>query len=271
MHFYLTKLGLARYLTDETPTISDEEYDPIVLMTFNTWKDADYMCRNYVLNSLNDTPYNVYCIKSSAKELWEYLDRKYRTKDACSKKYIVGHFLEFQMVDSKTMSSEVQDLQLLIHEIHTEGIKISESFQVAAVIKKLPHGWKDFKNYLKHTQKKMRMEDLVVRLKIEEDNQGSDKRIGFPAERANIVEHDGNSKEKKTFRKLAPKSGAFKKKSQPKFVGKCFKCDKEGHRAADCYKPMKKKKKANVVEMDADLLVAVISQLSLVDSNPKGW
>ncbi|CAM8965270.1 unnamed protein product [Rhodiola kirilowii] len=77
MHFYLRQLGLARYLTEETPTVSDEECDPQVLMTFNTGKDEDYMCRNYVLNSLNDTLYNVYCIKSSAKELWESLDRKY--------------------------------------------------------------------------------------------------------------------------------------------------------------------------------------------------
>ncbi|CAM8963098.1 unnamed protein product [Rhodiola kirilowii] len=73
-------------------------------------------------------------------------------------------------VDSKTVSSQVQDLQLIIHEIHTKGMKISESFQVAAVIEKLPPGWKDFKNYLKHKRKEMSMEDLVVRLKIEEDN-----------------------------------------------------------------------------------------------------
>ncbi|CAM8927883.1 unnamed protein product [Rhodiola kirilowii] len=110
MHFYLTQLGLARYLTDETPTISDEEYDPQVLMAFNTWKDADYMCRNYVLNSLNDTLYNVYYIKSSAKEMWESLDRKYRIEDAGSKKYIVWRILQFQLVDSKTVRTQVQDL-----------------------------------------------------------------------------------------------------------------------------------------------------------------
>ncbi|CAM8903039.1 unnamed protein product [Rhodiola kirilowii] len=110
MHFYLQQLGLARYLTDDTPTVSNEEDDPQVLLTFNTWKDGDYMCRNHVLNSLSDTLYKVYCIKSSAKELWESLDRKYRTEDAGSKKYIVGRFLEFKMVDSKTVTSQVQDL-----------------------------------------------------------------------------------------------------------------------------------------------------------------
>ncbi|CAM8933821.1 unnamed protein product [Rhodiola kirilowii] len=175
------------------------------------------------------------------------------------------------MLDSKTMISQVQDLQLIIHEIYTEGMKINESFQVAAVIEKLPPGCKDFKNYLKQKQKEMSMEDLVIRLKNEEDNRLSNKRIRLPFERADIVEHGGSSKGKKPFSKLGPKSGAINKKVQPKFTGKCFNHDKEGHKAVDCKKLLKKKKKANVAEVEKDLLVAVISQPILVDSNPKEW
>ncbi|CAM8877471.1 unnamed protein product [Rhodiola kirilowii] len=245
MHFNLTQLGFARYLTENTPMVAENETDHQVLMAYNAWKDAEYLCRNYVLNSLNDVLYKVYCTKTSAKELWESLDRKYRTENAGSKKYIMGHFLEFQMVDSKTVTSQVQDLQLIMHEMNSEGMKVNEPFQVAAIIEKLPSGWKDFKNYLKHKRKEMSMEDLVIRLKNEEDNRLSDKRINLPSERANMVEHGGCSK--------------------------CFNCDKEGHRAAECKKPQKKKKKANVVEVEEDLLVVVISQLSLVDSNPKEW
>ena len=54
------------------------------------------------------------------------------------------------MVDSKTMASQVQELQVTIHEIHAEGMVLGESFQVATVIEKLPPTWKDFKNYLNH-------------------------------------------------------------------------------------------------------------------------
>ncbi|KAK6121886.1 hypothetical protein DH2020_044370 [Rehmannia glutinosa] len=39
---------------------------------------------------------------------------------------------------------------------------VSESFQVAAIIEKLPPLWKDFKNYLKHKRKEMGLEDLIV-------------------------------------------------------------------------------------------------------------
>ena len=59
---------------------------------------------------------------------------------------------------------------MILHEIHVEGMTLSESFQVATIIEKLPPGWSNFKNYLKHKRKEMNVEELVVRLRIEEDN-----------------------------------------------------------------------------------------------------
>ncbi|CAM8908936.1 unnamed protein product [Rhodiola kirilowii] len=61
-------------MTEEIPKVFEEETDPQVRMAYNAWKDADYLCRNYVMNSLNDTLYNVYFTKKSAKELKESLD-----------------------------------------------------------------------------------------------------------------------------------------------------------------------------------------------------
>ena len=105
--------------------------------------------------------------KKTAKELWESLDRKYKTEDAEAKKFFVGRFLDYKIVDSKTVVSQVQELQVILHEIHAEGMMMSEAFQVAAIIEKLPPAWKDFKNYLKHKRKEMSIKDLVIRLRIE--------------------------------------------------------------------------------------------------------
>lgn len=154
MLFYLTTIGLVRFLTDDPPTLQEDEADPKVRMAFLAWKDSNYLCRNYVMNCLADSLYNVYSSKASSKELWESLDRKYKSDDAGSKKYIVGHFLEFKMVDNKTVVSQVQELQLIFQEIQAEGMTISESFQVASVIKKLPSGWKEFKNYLSTSERR---------------------------------------------------------------------------------------------------------------------
>ena len=84
------------------------------------------------------------------------------------------------MVDSKNVISHVQDLQVLLHDIHAEGMTMSEAFQVSAIIEKLHPGWVKFKNYLKHKRKEMSVEDLVVRLRIEEDNKLAQKNTYTP-------------------------------------------------------------------------------------------
>lgn len=74
----------------------------------------------------------MYCKTNTAKELWESLERKYKTEDAVTKKFVVACFLDYKMLDSKNVMSQVQDLQVLRHDIHAEGITLSETFQVAA-------------------------------------------------------------------------------------------------------------------------------------------
>ncbi|KAK3028793.1 hypothetical protein RJ639_039059 [Escallonia herrerae] len=147
---------------------------------------------NYILNGLDNALYNVYSPMVNAKALWESLERKYMTEDAGSKKFVVGKFLDFKMMDSKTVISQVQEFQLILHDIHAEGMVLGESFQVAALIEKLPPTWKDFKNYLKHKRKEMKLEDLIVRLRIEEDNRQSEKKAGnyHQEAKANVVEQD---------------------------------------------------------------------------------
>ena len=107
MLFYLTTLNLARFLTEEPPKLSEGETDMQMVNAVDAWKHSDFLCRNYVMNGLHDSLYNVYCAIKTAKELWESLDRKYKTEDAGAKKFVVGRFLDFKMVDSRTVISQV--------------------------------------------------------------------------------------------------------------------------------------------------------------------
>ncbi|XP_056159112.1 uncharacterized protein LOC130134993 [Syzygium oleosum] len=197
------------FLTEEAPKISDGETDKQAFNAVEAWKHSDFLCRNYVMNGLHDSLYNVYCAKKTAKELWEALDRKYKTEDAGAKKFVVGRFLDYKMVDFKTVISQVQEIQVILHEIQAEGMNLSETFQVAAIIEKLPPGWKDFKNYLKHKRKEMNLEELIVRLRIEEDNRGFERKGFNPnTAKANVVELRQGHKSKKIAKpKLGPKGG----------------------------------------------------------------
>ncbi|XP_070002928.1 uncharacterized protein [Nicotiana sylvestris] len=170
------------------------------------------------------------------KELWDALEKKYKTEDVYLKKFVVAKFLDYKMIDSKTVGTQVQELQLIFYDLIAKGMVVNEAFQVAAMIEKLPHSWRDFKNYLKHKRKKMKLEDLVIRLKIEEDNKTAEKKShkNSMIMGANIV------------KETTPKS---KKRNRDK-----------------------KKGQGNIMEKNDDIddLCDMLSEYNLV-GNPKEW
>ncbi|XP_055826114.1 uncharacterized protein LOC129894435 [Solanum dulcamara] len=125
------------------------------------------------------------------------------------------------MINSRTVGTQVQELQLIFHDLIAEGMVVNEAFQVAAMIEKLPPSWRDFKNYLKHKRKEMKLEDLVIRLKIEEDNKTAEKKLrgNSTIMGANIVEDVApkNKKRKQPF-------GKNQEQNKKKFKGNCYNC-----------------------------------------------
>ncbi|PHT65307.1 hypothetical protein T459_29732 [Capsicum annuum] len=114
----------------------------------------------------------------------------------------------------------------------------------------------------------MIIEDLIVRLRIEENNKATERRskgnsaiIG-----AHIVEDDQNNSKKR--KKVEQGSNQPKKK----FKGKCFISGKIGHKSTDCQTPKKGKKKdqANMTESnkECDDLCAMFSDCNL---DPHEW
>ena len=81
-------------------------------------------------------------------------------------------------------------------------MNLPETFQVTTIVEKLPPAWRDFKNYLKHKRNKLKLEDLIARLRIEEDNRNPEKRSNKNSykSKANVIK---NSKGKaSTFKGL---------------------------------------------------------------------
>ena len=80
MLFYLITLNLARFLKEDVLVPNENKQDREVVLqvasAIDAWRHSDFLCRNYVLNGLHNTLYNVYSVKTTTKELWESLDRK---------------------------------------------------------------------------------------------------------------------------------------------------------------------------------------------------
>ena len=60
----------------------------------------------------------------------------------------MGRFLDYKIVDSKTVVNQVQELQVILHEIHVEGMMLNETFQVTTIIEKLLLVGKTLRNTL---------------------------------------------------------------------------------------------------------------------------
>ncbi|XP_019239072.1 PREDICTED: uncharacterized protein LOC109219108 [Nicotiana attenuata] len=256
MFFYLTTLGLQRFIQEDVPVVPEGTPDNERFLVTEAWKHSHFLCKNYIFSGLEDGLYNIYS--------------KYKTEDAGLKKFVAAKFLDFKMIDGKSVITQVQELQVIVHDLLAEGMVINEAFQIVAFIEKLSPLWKDFKNYLKHKRKEMTLEDLIVRLRIEEDNKAAEKksRGNSTIMGANIVEKASTSKKRKK------PSGSTNYPSKKRFKGNCHNCGKVGHKATQCRaaKKDKKKRQGNMIEKndEIDELCAMFSECNLV-GNPREW
>ncbi|GJW80273.1 retrovirus-related pol polyprotein from transposon TNT 1-94 [Tanacetum coccineum] len=257
MLFYLTSLHVSYVLTDSEPVdpyLVDGENVPTEAQmadyerAASEWNHNEYNCRNYILNALDDSLYDIYSTFSTAREIWESLEKKYRTQVACSKKFVVGKFLNLKMNDAKPVVKQVEELQIIVHEMEVEGMGINSNFLVCSIIEKLPQSWKNFKLYLKHLTDDMSFEQLVLKIRVEEDNKMIEKADANSIEpNANLV-GESSSKSKSNHKNKGKNGGGFgqkyskdgkkdytqQKNNNFKKVYHCWVCGKPGHQVKDC-------------------------------------
>ncbi|XP_068304222.1 uncharacterized protein [Pyrus communis] len=123
MLFYLTTLNLGHVITFEAPKTPEEGDIPAeILQAIEAWTHSEFLCRNYILNALDDSLYDVYSSYKTAKELWESLDKKYKSEVASSKKFVIGKFLNYKMSDTKSVVRQLI-LKLRVDEDHHKNEK----------------------------------------------------------------------------------------------------------------------------------------------------
>ena len=280
MLFYLTNLNLAKVITSEAPKAPEEGDIPEATLTaIEAWNNSEFLCRNYILNALDDTLYDVYSSFKTARELWESLDKKYKSEMASSKKFVIGKFLNFKMNDGKSVVKQVEELQIIVHELDDEGMKLNENFLVGSIIEKLPPSWKDFKIYLKHLTEDMDLGELVLKIRVEEDHRRNEKTDMSMEAGANIIE-GSTSQGKRPLLPQKNKGKAVAKQAltAPKFKnfkknkGSCWVCGKPGHKAKYCRNRRDENagpsNQANIAE---DHFAAVISEVNLMTNSNDWW
>ena len=135
-----------------------------------TWETGNKQVRHAILSTLSNEIFYIYCQFKVAKEIWDAMNKKYILKYAKTHKYVIGNFRNFQMTENKDVSSQIHDYHLLISDLTIEDIKLLEHFVAGYLVETFLESWKDYKNNMKHKRKQMSLEDVIIHIRIEEQN-----------------------------------------------------------------------------------------------------
>jgi hypothetical protein len=119
----------------------------------SAFDEADILFRGLVISVLSENLVDSYIRLITSKALWDALETKYRASDAGSELYMMEQFLEYRMVENRSVMEQA-------HEIHTlakylkncskeSPYVLPNKFMAGGIISKQPPSWRDFATSLK--------------------------------------------------------------------------------------------------------------------------
>ena len=104
------------------------------------------------------------------------------------------------MTADRDVSYQIHDYHLLINDLAIEDIKLPEPFVVSYLVETLLESWKDYKNNMKYKRKQMSQEDVIIHIRIEEQNRNRDnvEKTKELFSKANVIEEKPTPKNNKS-------------------------------------------------------------------------
>jgi len=112
-------------LTNKTKKVDEEA-------KVNYEKD-NKVVQGHLLNNMVNDLFDIFVEQKYAKEILDTL--KY---DAGRKKYVVGKWMEFQMVDDKPIMEHIHEYKNLVVDVLKEGMKMCDVMQDNVLLEKFP-------------------------------------------------------------------------------------------------------------------------------------
>ncbi|XP_019158336.1 PREDICTED: uncharacterized protein LOC109155063 [Ipomoea nil] len=119
---------------------------------------------------ITDPLFDMFLEYKSAKVIWDLMIEKYGVDDVGRRKYAVGRWLHFKIVDTKPVIEQVHKFENLVGDMKVEGSIVNEVVLCDSLIDKLPDSWVDLKNKMNHDRRNYTLQQLINSVNIEEEN-----------------------------------------------------------------------------------------------------
>ena len=180
-------------------------------------EEDEVVCRCHILNTLSDSLYNLFTIVKSPKKIWATLKCQHINQKQGSDKFLIKKYFEFKFTNNFPLLDQIQNLQLIVSKLKDLSVEISEAFQVGAIIAKLPSSWNHYQKKLLHTSEILTLNDVLKRLRIEEDTINLQKKDVNGESKVKVK--DGfklnfvNERKPFNFKRKKPENTNFKERS----------------------------------------------------------
>ena len=86
---------------------------------------------------MSDRLYDPYTDNSSARDIWNALEFKYKAEEEDTEKFLISKYFDFKMLDGKPILPQVHELQVIVNKLRAVKIELPKQFQVGAIVTKL--------------------------------------------------------------------------------------------------------------------------------------
>jgi hypothetical protein len=176
---WLTDLKLFWVVTSAVPEAASDNADDAAkaatLAEKAKWDEANEACLSRLLNVLSNCLFDVYSGFTSAKGLWTELENEFSEVDNSNESFITKNYLNYKIAKERSVMEQLQEIQLLVRDLVQYGCVLPDSFQVNAILAKLPPSWRDFVTSRRYMKKQMTLTELSAAINVEERARSSNK------------------------------------------------------------------------------------------------
>lgn len=122
-------------------------------------QDDELICHDHILNAPSDYLYDLYTNNTSAKEFLESTSKQIQSREG-TQKFLNSKSFNFKTLDNILFLPQLNELQVVTKNFKAMKIELPESFQVWAIISKLPPIWKGYITKILHNSKDFYLEHI---------------------------------------------------------------------------------------------------------------